>query len=442
MIDYRIKRLLPYLVLITLLSVFSVCMGILLQNMEYVTQTVLFQTMLLGSMLLVGYYIKRVAPLTAMSSYVWALLAGMAMKPFLIFFNRNLIDLTLIIEVCAALIFFTVGLETPFKNLKKWFFPIASLSVLGLVLSALGFATFTAPLLSLFSTEQLSIPSLILLGAALSSVDPTAIIPSLKKIHLKKNKLILIEDSMMTDITGTVLTRMLLILLISVGLAHSSLSGLMFSLPTFEISYILSVQLIVGLLVGCIGYIILQKVYRNDEKQPLLLLGIPMFSLGLGNIIAGAGLLASFMTGLLADISGDMKKTRFFYDHILDSFIKPFIFVMLGSLTPVALLLYIAPIGIIIGLLFMLILRPLVSLISLFPWIIEHKLNSNEVIFLSFMRQSGVVTAILLILASDLQLLQGPIIMAIGTWVILVALVLEPPFIPYLAEKLHLNNKR
>lgn len=442
MVDYKIKRLLPYFILITFLSLFSVSMGLLLQNMEYVTQTVLFQTMLLGSMLLVGYYIRRVAPITAMSTYIWALLAGMAMKPFLIFFNRNLIDLTLIIELCAALIFFTVGLETPFKNLKKWFLPIASLSVLGLVLSAFGFAAFTAPLLSLFSIERLHIPSLILLGAALSSVDPTAIIPSLKKIHLKKNKLLLIEESIMTDITGTVLTRLLLILLISIGFAHSSLSSFMFSIPPFEISYVLSVQLIVGLLIGFIGYFILQKVYRDDEKQPFLLLSIPWLSLGLGNIIAGAGLLASFMTGLLADISGDMKKSTLFYDHILDSFVKPFIFVMLGSLTPLPLLLYIAPIGIIIGLLFMFVLRPLVTFVSLFPWIIEHKLHLKEVIFLSFMRQSGVVTAILLILASDLQLLEGQKIIAIGIWVLLVVLVLEPPFIPYLADKLRLNTKR
>ena len=408
MIDYKIKRFIPYLALITFLSIFSVVMGILFQNQESITNSIVFQSILLGSMILVGYYIQRVAPLTALPSYTWALLAGMAMQPFLIFFNGNLIDLTLIVEICAAIIFFTVGLETPFNNLKKWFLPIASLSVLGLILSSMSFAAFGAPLLSLFSLKAIHISSLIILGAALSSVDPTAIIPSLKKIHLKKNKANEIEESMLTDVTGTVLTRMILILLISVPLANTSLSSFMVSPMSFEISSVLSMQLIVGLLVGFIGYFLLQKYYRN-QQQTVVLLGVPLISLGLGNIVGGAGLLASYITGLLADISGDMKKATPFYDHLLDSFIKPFIFVILGSLTPVSLLLYMAPIGIVFALLFICILRPFVSFVTLFPWIIEHKLEIREVLFLSFMRQSGVFTALLLIFASEYALFQSQI---------------------------------
>ena len=441
MIDHKIKRLIPYLLLISFLSLFSVFMGIALQNHDDITQSIPFQIILVGSMLLIGYYIKRIAPITAMPSYVWTILAGMAIQPLLMFFNHHILDLTVIMEICAGLIFFTVGLEIPFHNLKKWFLPIASLSVLGLIASSMGFAALAKPILGSFGITNLSIVSLIMLGAALSAVDPTAIMPSLKKIHLKKTNLLQIEESMFSDITGTVLTRILLLLLISTQIMDTSISGYILPFRTVEISYILAIQLVAATLVSFIGFFILQKWYKRNGEQHALLLGIPLLTLGLANIIAGSGILASFLTGLLADISGEMKKASHYYDHILESFIKPFVFILLGTLTPVYFLLTIAPIGIALGLLFIFIIRPLVSMVSLFPWILEHKLKMKEVVFLSFTRESGVVTALLLIIASELQLIQGHSIIALGTWVILLTLVIEPPFIPYLAHVLKLTKK-
>ncbi len=257
-----------------------------------------------------------------------------------------------------------------------------------------------------------------------------------KKNHLKE---IAIAESALTDVSGSILTRFLLIALVSAPLVSTSI--LSYFLPLLQKSTYdaLALQIISGILVGALGYAIIKKFYSaksEGDGDPALILSIPIFTFVLGNLLGGAGFLAAFTSGLLTEMIGGIKRVSHFYDSILNHLIKPFIFIILGSLVPVSTLLTLAPIGIVVALIFMFILRPLVVFVSLAPWIFQHKFSIQDILFLSFIRETGIIAAILIVIAATYNIIDSDFVLAIGMWVILLTLVLEPPLTPYVAKKI------
>ncbi len=442
MLYKKLKPYIPYLTLITLLSFISIFINIFFLHNKEASSNHDFQLFVLGSILFMGYYINRIAPRTVIPSFVWAIFAGMAMQPLLVFFSEDISSLKILMEVFGAIILFAGGMEIPFHSFKKWFFPIASLSLLGVIFSSLGFALVMYSLLVLFGIYNPElIPSIVILSAALASTDPTAIIPTLKTLRFKRTHLkeIAIAESALTDVSGSILTRFLLLALISAPLMQASIFSYFVPLLQKNAYDALALQVISGILVGFLGYTMIKKFYysKNEEPgDPALLLSMPIFTFVLGNVLGGAGFLAAFTSGLLTDVVGGLKKVSHFYDSILNHLIKPFIFIVLGSLVPVLTLLKLAPIGILVAFIFMFILRPLVVFISLAPWILMHKFTFKDVLFLSFIRETGIIAAILIVIAATYDIIDSEFILAIGMWVILLTLIIEPPLTPYVAKKI------
>lgn len=341
---------------------------------------------------------------------------------------------------------FSGGLEIPFKNFQKWFFPIASLSLVGVIISSLVFAGAVYFLLNLTEGANITlIPSIIILSAALSSTDPTAIIPTLKTLHFKRGflKQIAISESALTDVSGSILTRFLLLALISVDLTTHSDNIISFFLPLLQKSTYdaLALQILSGIIVGYFGFSLIKNFYYGNNKDagvnkadPALLLAIPIFTFVLGNVLGGAGFLAAFVSGLLSDVEGGLQKASHFYESLLDHLIKPFIFIILGALVPIPILIKLAPLGIIAAVVFMFAIRPLVVFISLLPWMTKSVFKAGDLLFLSFVRETGIIAAILIIIAATYDIINSEFVIAIGMWVILLTLVIEPPLTPYLAK--------
>jgi NhaP-type Na+/H+ or K+/H+ antiporter len=213
--------------------------------------------------------------------------------------------------------------------------------------------------------------------------------------------------------------------------------------PTYDA---LALQIISGILVGYLGFAILKSFYHKNTQaednpeqhnaDPALLVSIPIFTFVLGNALGGAGFLAAFVSGLLSDVVGNLRKASHFYENLLDHLIKPFIFIVLGALVPIETLIQLAPIGILAGILFMFVIRPAVVFISLLPWIIQSKFNLQDLLFLSFIRETGIIAAILLIIATTYDVIQSEFVIAIGMWIILLTLIIEPPLTPWVAKKI------
>lgn len=446
-----LRRFLPYALLIYFLLGISTVTRFLFAGSPEFFEDINFQLFVFGSILFVGYYINRIAPKTVIPSFVWSIFAGMAMQPILGFYTHQIDSFKVTMEVIAAFILFAGGLEVPFNNFRKWFLPITSLSLVGVIVSSLIFSLTLYFLVGLFNQDiSTLIPSILILSAALASTDPTAIIPTLKALNLKRGflKQIAVSESALTDVSGSILTRFLIIALISVPIAQGNTIFTYIAPLLRKATYdALALQIISGILIGYLGYLLINKFYRSDKSHlaghqadPALLLSIPLFTFVLGNLLGGAGFLASFTAGLFCEIQGNLKHVSRFYDSILNHLLKPFIFIYLGALVPINILIANAPLGILAGILFIAVIRPFVIFITLLPWFINRTFKFTDLLFLSLIRETGIIAAILIIISASQNIIQSDFVISIGMWVILLTLIVEPPLRAYFTKKFGLTN--
>lgn len=396
-------------------------------------------------LIIVAYATARYSP-TLLHPFVWAMVFGMALQIPLSTLTADSGTLVRVLELLAAFVLFAAGLSVPVKNFQKYFAPIAALSVIGTVLTVVLFA-FT--LHSLTSFFALSIPSvsLIVLAAILASIDPTAIQASVEHIRFVHPLLrdIALSEGALNDVVGVILARFFIVASISAGAAYSGLSvsaGLA-SMTTQAMIEPLALEIIWGVLVGLLGYFILKTwgaSVRSLHWSDLALFSIiPVFCFALGSFVGGAGFLAAFIAGLLFEVREDVAEVRAFFDSLVHRFFKPIIFILLGALVPLSTLSYLLPLGVAAALVFMVVIRPLVVYVSLLPWMLKtggSLISWREALFLSFVRETGAVSAVLLLLAVALGLAASEVVLVIGVWVILFTLIIEPPLTPLVAARL------
>ncbi len=445
----KFAKFFSYFFIIFFIALLSVVTRYIFAGETHVIEGYEMQFLVLGSLFFIGYCINRMAPRTAIPSFVWAIFAGMAAQPLISIYTHDLTVMKVIMEVFAAFVLFAGGLDIPFKNFRKWFFPIASLSFIGVVISAVLFAAVLFMVALFFGLDTSALlPSIIILSAALASTDPTAIIPTLKNLHFKRPHLrqIAIAESALTDVSGSILTRFLMVAMLAAPITATA--GLfsyftpLFKKPVYDA---LALQILTGIIVGYIGYYIIKKLYSSSEDKqgdPALLLSVPIFTFLMGNVLGGAGFLASFVAGLFSEHNKELKQVAHFYNSLLDHLIKPFIFIVLGALVPLSLLIELAPVGIIAAILFMFVVRPLVVGISLLPWVIQGQFTFRDLIFLSFIRETGIIAAILIIIAATTSIISSQFVIAIGMWIILLTLIIEPPLTPMLAKAIGVADEK
>lgn len=391
----------------------------------------------------VGYGLNWFGPKTAIPPFVWAILFGMALQLPLLALTQNTHALLVVVELLAAFVLFAGGVEVPIKNFKKYFAPIATLALAGTVLTVFLFSYALFALTSVFGLE-VPIVALVVLAAILASIDPTAIIPTLDQLHFRKPFLrdIAISESAVNDVVGTILTRFFLVAAVGAGAGAASVSeGLA---PMFSRSVLdgFALEVLWGILVGLLGAWVLRtwgdSVRDTHWSDPALFFAVPIFCFALGAIVGGSGFLAAFVAGLLFEAKSETKVVRHFFEMLVDHFMKPVIFILLGALVPLGTLVGTAGIGFTAAIVFMFFIRPAVVFISLLPWMREKNelLSWREVLFLSFIRETGAIPAILILTAVAAGLVAAEFVFAIGMWVILLTLIIEPPLTPLLARKL------
>jgi potassium/hydrogen antiporter len=395
----------------------------------------------------VGYGIHYFAPKNDVPVFVWAILFGMALQVMFVSLTRSTGSLLVIIDLLAAFILFASGLRVPIKNFKKYFAPIAALSVAGTLLTILLFAVALSLLTILFGFEVSAI-ALLALAAILSSIDPSTVIPTLEHLHFRRPFIrdIAIAESAVNDVVGVIVTRFFL--LAALGTSTIAVTVGQGFATIFSRSAINNFALEVtwGILIGLLGAWILTtwgaSVGRKHWSDPALFFIIPIFCFALGSMFGGSGFLAAFIAGLLFEASHKTDEVHVFFDGLVDRFIKPVIFVLLGALVPLTTLVEMLPIGTMAALVFMFLIRPFVVYLSLLPWMVSKNalLHWREAMFLSFIRETGAIPAVLLLFAVVAGLVEAEFIFALGIWVILYTLIIEPPLTALLAKRLEIAD--
>ncbi len=411
-------------------------------NKEHELLFIFFQVAVLFVLSFVVFYISNV---TKLPSFVVAIFFGIAghgiLKPVI----EDEAILNSLVGFGATLILFGGGLETPFTNFKKLIGKILALSFVGLLFTAITFSGTVVALSNLFGAS-VSIMVAVLLGAVLASTDPAAIIPILKRLRFynRSTKDIVVSESAVTDVTGTLLTVAFLGVIIA-GKNFDSLNGWYASILTPESGLILLKQVVFGIIFGGIGYVFLEILQRfkkthtrEFEADSAFFLFIPVVIFTIALAFGGSGYLAAFIAGLLFNLTEHLHETERFFNHIIDGFFKPTIFILLGALVDPAQLIEFAGIGILAAIVFMVVIRPAGVFLSLFPSLIfgKEKLTVRDMLFISCVRETGAIPAVLMITIASAGIGDIRGLAPIGMWVILLTLIIEPILTPLIAKKL------
>ena len=214
----------------------------------------------------IGFFVYYLAKSTSVPSFVMVIFFGFAAKDLLSPLFHDPFVVNVLVTLGAVFILFGGGLETPYKDFKKFFRHIASLAFLGTFLTSFLLSStllFVSGLLGI----ELPLPVVVLLGFALSSTDPAAIIPCFQNMIFKKSrvKYIAISESALNDVVGAVLA-LLFLSFFEEGEKFSNLFQAYGHLFTISTLFILVKTLGVGVLVGVAGYGILEVWHRFKSR--------------------------------------------------------------------------------------------------------------------------------------------------------------------------------
>lgn len=392
-----------------------------------------------------SFMVFYVSHLIKLPSFVFAIFFGIAAHSTLLPITENEGVLGVIVGLGATLILFGGGIETPFSNFKKLIGKIFALSLPGLLITAFLFSWAVYGLAILLG-HPLSVTVAVLLGAVLASTDPAAIIPILKSLRFRNRSIkdIIISESAVTDVSGTLLT----VIFISIIASHTdpgSLGQWYGEIFSAQSGVVFLEQLFFGGLFGFAGYLLLEglmKFKKNHDQEfevdSAFFLFVPIVIFAAALSFGGSGYLAAFIGGLLFSISENLHETERFFNQTIDGFMKPTIFILLGALIDPQALLYYAPIGIAASLVFMFIIRPISVFVTLAPFHYwgKEKVSWNEMLFISSVRETGAIPAVLIVTIASLQIPQIDGLVEIGMWVILMTLIVEPLLLPHIAKRL------
>ncbi len=398
--------------------------------------------------LVFGFLAYETAKPTVIPSFVLVIFIGMIQRSSLVPLTENTNLLTLLTTLGAAFILFGGGLDTPFRRFKVLVWPILSIAFLGTIVTAL-LVSFAFQLIASGLGIVVPVGAVVLLGAAVASTDPAAIIPSLKSLVFRDPRVkdIAISESAINDVVGAVLTGVFLGI-VGGNSAADSIGSLYQALLTRETGIEVLRQTAVGGFVGAIGFLILhgwsgwkRSSGEGGEADAALFMAVPLLCYFAAVFFHGSGFLAVFVAGLLFQLEEHVSHVEHYFVHTIEGFMKPLIFILLGAAVDVQTLLQAAIPGILMGLAFILIIRPLAVFLTLSPFMGgRHKISLKEMLFLSFVRETGVIPAVLLmgLLASGIP--GTEMIVPVGLWVILLTLILQPPLTPLVARLLRIAD--
>lgn len=401
----------------------------------------------IGLIFILAFSIFYLSQGTHLPPFVVAIFFGIAAHPLLTPIVHEREVMGALVGFGATLILFGGGLETVYVNFKKILPRIISLSFIGLLITASllsWFLYYVSPLLGM----PLSIPTTILLGAILASTDPASIIPVLKRLRFKQadTKDLIISESAVTDVTGTLLTTAFLALFVGGGAQAFGLSVFDGYLKIFsaETGTFMLKQFLFGVLFGVLGYALLTVLTRfktahdrEHEVDAAFFLFIPITMFAFAIAFGGSGYLAAFIAGLLFVMTDHLEETERFFNHIIDGFFKPTIFLLLGALVDLPELIHYAPIGLAAAAAFILVIRPLSVFLSLGPFALfgKNRLKLSQLLFISCVRETGAIPAVLLVTTVSFGFSGIEGLVPVGMWIILMTLIIEPPITPWLATK-------
>lgn len=365
------------------------------------------------------------------------LIAGIFIGPSVFKFidiSSYQIENQLILTFGSAFILYLGGKEISLKILKNVKITVLLLSTVGVIISAIIMKEIIG------ITFGISSMTALLAGAIIASTDPATLVPIFNSVKIKdKVKQTVISESAFNDATGAILTSAVLAIILS---------------DTFSIKenlYDLSTMVIVGTIVGIITGILLLKLINDKpygifkDFAPIISIISVIIAYELATKLGGSGYMACFIVGI---INGNKKNFKIWltqksYDadlnvvETLGTICRMMIFIILGSQVDLQILIkYFTPSIIsVIGLMF--IARP-ISIIICCIFDKKAKWSKKEILFMMWVRETGVIPAALCGIIAAMKIPGYEIISSIVFMTILMTLIIQGSTTKYIAGKLDL----
>ncbi|HBF8999058.1 TPA: cation:proton antiporter [Clostridioides difficile] len=384
-----------------------------------------------------GIICSKLSEIIKVPDVVLYLLVGILIGPsFLKFIDIRgfQIENQLILTFGSAFILYLGGKEISLKVLRNVKISVFLLATLGVVISAfimqqvIGF------------TFGISAMTALLAGTIIASTDPATLVPIFNQVKIKDRvKQTVISESAFNDATGAILTSAVLAVILSNK----------FSLG--ENIYELGTMVIVGVLVGLITGILLLKLV-NDKPYGIFKDFAPIISVisvvvayELSTKLGGSGYMSCFIVGI---ITGNKKNFKiwlsqksydadFYVAETLGTICRMAIFIILGSQVNLAQLSkYFMP-SVITVLVLMFIARPLCVLVCTLVDR-EAKWSKSEILFMMWVRETGVIPAALCGIISAMKVSGYEVISSVVFMTILITLVIQGSTTKLVAKKLGL----
>jgi cell volume regulation protein A len=284
--------------------------------------------------------------------------------------------------VALVLILFDGGLNTPLTSVREGLKPAALLATAGVVLTSLGVAVGAR-------WFGMSWAHALLLGAIVSSTDAAAVFSVLRGSGLwlrRKVGVTLEVESGINDPMAVILT---------IAMTQALVSSA--PLPWWRVALDAFWQMVIGLGFGLgvgQGGRWLMRVVRLPAAgmYPVLTLALAFLAFGLPTLFSGSGFLAVYVAALLIGNEAIRYRSGLIKVHDAVAWVAQVtMFLMLGMLVFPSELWEVGPMGLAVGLVLAVLVRPLATLLCLVPF----QYSWRERAYLSWVGLRGAVPIIL-----------------------------------------------
>jgi cell volume regulation protein A len=319
--------------------------------------------------------------------------------------------------------------------LQRVWITIVVLATVGVVITA----TITATA----AYYVLGVPLMValLLGATLASTDPATLVPIFRQVHIRDRVAqTVVSESAFNDATGAVITFG--VLAVAMGTNEFSLASSLFDLAKQSI-----VGIVAGLALGYLAALLIahERWAFLAEYAPVVTLAAVIGAYFAADGLQASGFMAVFVFGMVIgnkDFFGfkmEAGEQQRLEEYVMTTaFItRLFIFTLLGAQVDFGLMSRYLVGGVIVITIFMLVARPVTVFLCALPDQ-RARWSLNEVLFMCWTRETGVIPAALAGLLLGLKAPGAEMIASVTFIAILMTILIQAPTTKWLAGRLGL----
>ncbi|QCX32674.1 sodium:proton antiporter [Caloramator sp. E03] len=386
-----------------------------------------------------GIIFTKLSRIVKLPDVVMFILAGIILGPFVL----NIVNIDkyplgneLVLTFGAAYILYDGGREIDFKVLKKVKFSVASLSTIGVIISAFITGYFASIIF------KIDFKYALLLGSVIASTDPSVLVPLFKSLNVgEKLKQTIISESAFNDAAGAILTFAVLNIITK---GTFSINQSIVDLLKTSIGGIL-----IGAIIGYIAtFLVGHKKYAYFEEHPSEMALVAVAgSYVIATRLNVSGFMAVFVIGMICGnkkmfnlfIPDEYYMTHTRFKEVTTLILRMMIFILLGTHINFTLLFKYWKESILLVATLIFIARPISAFVSI-AFDRKAEWTLKEMIYIMWVRETGVIPAALSGMLLSKKIPNADIISSVTFTTIIITLTLQASSAKALAKVLKIDK--